>query len=89
MMSDNAAYPSPKELARTKLGKGSALRIIQLDENSRCCEIYTYGGWKQMDEDWAREALLTYGQKARKFIQKHMPELLKQKNDRKLPIDRL
>lgn len=80
-MLKNTSHSLPKELARTKLSKGSALRVMQLDGNSRCCEVYTYSGWKLLDQDWAKELLLTYGHKTQKFIQKYMPELLEKKPD--------
>jgi hypothetical protein len=65
-----------REIAKTLLPKGSALRLMRQDENNRFCEVYTYSGWQRLDADWAKELQLTYGNKARKFIQKHIPELL-------------
>jgi hypothetical protein len=78
-MFKNTSTPLLKETARTTLPKGAALRVILQEENMRYCEIYSYGGWRRLNEDWAKEIVLTYGHKAQRFIQKHIPELLEKK----------
>lgn len=75
-MFNNASHTLPRELARIKLSQGAALRVIQLTDKNRSCEIYHHGDWKVLDKKWAKELFLTYGNNAQKFIQNNMPELL-------------